>query len=524
MSFIQAEHKFRKVTLQLNWLHQFQFAGYYIAKEKGFYKDVGIDIDIKEFQYGMDISNVIEDKKVDFAIGRSSLLIEKAKKKDVVALFATFQDSPLMLLTREDSKIKTLNDLKSKNIMMTPDAKTTASILAMLSSQKIYENDINVQDHTFDLNDLISGKTDAMASYLSNEPIILDDKGIKYKIFHSKDYGFSFYDDILFTSSSFINKNPKLTKAFYEATIKGWNYAFSNIGLTSQLIYRKYNSQKKSLIHLVREGEILKKLALTDSIKVIGTLDENKLQKIIDVYKVMGLMKKDINFDEFIYKHNNHMPLSFKLSEKEIIIYTLIAFLVFVTIIFAIIYISIRRKWLHTTDKLSEEIKIKTLQLEEQNHLDYLTDTKNRKAYAEKILEHLALFKRYKNSFSLLMFDIDNFKKVNDTYGHKTGDKVLIELVNIINNNIRENDFLFRVGGEEFVIILSETNLECSKIVAEHLRGKIEDNLRSQNDEVVTVSIGVSEVLKNDDEESLYSRVDLLLYTSKREGKNKVSF
>ena len=81
LHYVQAN---QQITLQLNWLHQFQFAGYYIAKEKGFYKDAGIDLSINEIQYAMNLSEVLENKEADFAIGRSSLLINKKDGKDVV--------------------------------------------------------------------------------------------------------------------------------------------------------------------------------------------------------------------------------------------------------------------------------------------------------------------------------------------------------------------------------------------------------------------------------------------------------
>jgi ABC-type nitrate/sulfonate/bicarbonate transport system substrate-binding protein len=269
----------KKVTLQLNWLNQFQFAGYYMAKEKGFYNEVGLDVNIKEFSANTNLAEVIKTKKADFAVGRSSLLIDKINGEDVVALGAIFQESPLVLLVRKDSNINSVKDLKNKNIMITSDASSSASILAMLIANGLRENDFIAQKHSFDLNDLINGTTDAMASYLSNEPILLKDKNIEYKVFDPKDYGFNFYSDILFTSSKFIKENPKLTKDFYDATIKGWMYAFENIGETAEIIFKKYNTQNKSLIHLVKEGEVLKKLAYMDD-KYIGHLDEKKLRSI----------------------------------------------------------------------------------------------------------------------------------------------------------------------------------------------------------------------------------------------------
>lgn len=512
------------ITLQLSWKNQFQFAGYYIAKEKGYYKDVNLNVTIKEFEYGMDLSNVIENGETDFAVGRSSLLIDRAKGKDIVALYSAFQHSPLVLLVRENSNIKSLQDLKNKRVMLTADAKGTASIIAMLSSNKLYLDDIKLQKHSFNLDDLITGKTDAMGSYISNEPLLLDEKGIKYRIFDPRDYGFEFYSDILFTSASFIKKNPKLTQDFYEATKKGWEYAFNHIGTTSQLIYDKYNSQNKSLIQLVSEGEVLKKLALGNEDYPMGTLEESKLQKIVDVYKVMGLMKKDVNLHDFIYDHSNHRDLYIQFTKEEIIIYSLIAVMSVLIIIFVSLYISVRSKWLHTNNRLTREIQIKTRQLEKQNHRDSLTKARNRKDYDEKIEEYLSLYHRYKNKFSLIMLDIDDFKKINDVYGHKIGDKVLIDLVKIIKSHIRKNDYVFRIGGEEFILLLPQTTLESSIIVAEQLRENIEKELTCVNNEKVTVSFGISEVDEHDNEESLFTRVDTLLYDAKKHGKNRVCY
>ena len=370
-TFLFADNNLEKVSIQLHWKHQFQFAGYYIAKELGYYKDIGIDVNLNEYEFGMDISNMIETDKVDFAIGRSSLLIDKANGKDIVALGAIFQNSPLVLLTT-DVSIKNLEDLKNKKIMITNDAQEAASLTAMLNSHKINLKDLQVQKHSFNLNDLITGKTDIMASYISNEPIILDDQNIKYKIFDPKDYGFHFYNDILYTSSKFIDKNPKLTKEFFDATLKGWEYAFNNVGETSKIIFNKYNTQNKSLITLLLEGEALKKLVHHKNSDEIGCLDSVKLQKIVDIYKVIGLIKEDVDLDTFIYKHNPHGVIHIDLSHNDIYILPIIILLLLVSIITTLYYLSIKKRWLITQQSLDDklqELEDKDKQLYEQSKL-----------------------------------------------------------------------------------------------------------------------------------------------------------
>lgn len=358
----------QKVVLQLIWLNQFQFAGYYVAKERGFYKDVGIDVEIKEFNLNTDISTVIQNKKADFAIGRSSLLIDKINGQDVVALGAIFQQSPLMLLVRDDSNINSIDDLKYKRIMLTNDAKDAASIMAMLFSNGVTQKDIQILPHTFNLDDLINKNTDAMASYISNEPIQMADKGLSYKIFNPKDYGFHFYSDILFTSSEFIKKNPKLTKDFYEATIKGWKYAFDNITQTSELIYKHYNTQQKTLIQLVKEGEALKRLAYHDN-GIVGYLDKNQLADIVKVYKLLGLVTRDIDIDTFIYEHNHPREVAFTLNYDDIFHIVLISILVLVSLSFSILFIVLQKKWLITKSYLNEEIVQQKEEIDKQNRV-----------------------------------------------------------------------------------------------------------------------------------------------------------
>ncbi|MGB3751561.1 MAG: GGDEF domain-containing protein [Arcobacteraceae bacterium] len=168
---------------------------------------------------------------------------------------------------------------------------------------------------------------------------------------------------------------------------------------------------------------------------------------------------------------------------------------------------------------LNKQIKIN----KDLSYLDSLTHTKNRKAYDEKILELLSLFRRYQTQFSIAMLDIDDFKDINDQYGHKVGDDVLIEMTQLIHENIRESDFLFRIGGEEFILIYSQTILPNALQITEKIRNLIEKNLTTIDNKTITVSIGLTEVENNDTEDFLYQRVDKFLYESKNSGKNRIT-
>ncbi len=158
--------------------------------------------------------------------------------------------------------------------------------------------------------------------------------------------------------------------------------------------------------------------------------------------------------------------------------------------------------------------------LERLSITDALTGIYNRFKFDRELEKQIDYVKRYKSIFSLVMFDIDDFKEINDEYGHLTGDKVLAEIADIVRNEIRKIDIFARIGGEEFVIILPNTDLEETRTLSERLRRKI-SNYKFPGNLEVSCSFGVTEY-QNDDKNSLIQRVDNLLYQAKDNGKNCV--
>ncbi len=155
---------------------------------------------------------------------------------------------------------------------------------------------------------------------------------------------------------------------------------------------------------------------------------------------------------------------------------------------------------------------------------DFLTQVGNVKGYKEKIESLIALKKRYQTPFSIIIFDLDDFKAINDEYGHRIGDIVLIELCFTVQKNIRSTDDLFRVGGEEFVILCQNTPLSLAIEVSEKIRRSVEETLSTLPDKTITVSIGVTEAQSDESEDGIYRRADRFLYASKQSGKNRVTF
>lgn len=286
------------ISVQLSWLHQFQSAGFYVALEKGFYKEAGLSVEIKEFAPDIEITKDVLAQKSHYGVIKSSLIIDRANHQPVVALMSFFQNSPSVLISI-DPTIKKIGDLKQKTIMISPNEVTSIPYTGMLLSQGLGNDDYQKKAHSFKLDDLIEGKVDALASYLSNELFLLNERNIPYTIFSPAEYGFDFYSDILFTSEYEIKEHPQRVKKFFDATKKGWEWAFNNIEETAQIIFSKYNSQNKSLASLLYEGSILKNLAYKND-KPFGFIEPQKIEEIAMLYKVSGMIKNNFSLKGFI--------------------------------------------------------------------------------------------------------------------------------------------------------------------------------------------------------------------------------
>ena len=164
--------------------------------------------------------------------------------------------------------------------------------------------------------------------------------------------------------------------------------------------------------------------------------------------------------------------------------------------------------------------------LERLSTLDPLTHLPNRRHFESQVNYEVAISRRYKLSASFLMVDVDHFKEVNDTYGHEAGDQILIELSNILKENVRDSDTVCRYGGEEFMLLLSHTDIEGANILANRLRSIVESHTftADTNPIRITVSIGVAPLLHSLDDpyKASYLLVDKALYEAKDKGRNQV--
>ena len=295
---LAAEEGPQKVTIQFKWLHQFQFAGYYVAKEKGFYAEEGLDVSLKEASAGTNLTKEVVEGKAQYGVSDASLLLSRLKGEPVVLLKQIFQYSPFVFISLRESGIRTPFDMKAKKVMIDKTGQTDAPLLGLIYKTLGGIKQVKVIPQTYRYQDLIDKKVDVIIGYTSNEPFMIRKQGKEVNLIDPRDYGIEFYGDNLFTSKKEIKNHPERAKKIIRATLKGWKYALKNKDEVIEIIQKKYNSQKLSKKRLTFEADQIEKVIVPKFIE-LGNIEKGKYQKTLEIYNRVGLTdqtKLDLDF------------------------------------------------------------------------------------------------------------------------------------------------------------------------------------------------------------------------------------
>lgn len=284
------------VTLQLRWFHQFQFAGYYAALEKGFYREAGLNVEIKERCMEQDPVEQVISGQADFGVTNSELLLHYLQGKPVQVMSAIFQHSPLVIMARGETGIHTPHDLINARVKMTRHPRDV-ELQAMLAREGVDLNLLNLTDGEVGISDYQDPNIDALSAYVSNQPFYLDQAGEDYTILWPRKYGVDFYGDCLFTSQSMVQSHPEIVRAFHKASLEGWEYAMDNSDEIIELIQQKYNAEK-SLEHLRFEADTMEELILPQFVQ-IGHINPGRWKHIARTFLDLGFIDHaDLEFTD----------------------------------------------------------------------------------------------------------------------------------------------------------------------------------------------------------------------------------
>ena len=289
-----------KIRIQLNWEPQFEFAAFYMAKEFGFYDEAGLDVELRHIdpEHPVDILNEVERHRVDVALYYPSIIPLAAKSKKYVLLSYLFQNSPMIALSKQSPE--------------------------QLDGSCLYLSK-NEYGGTIDL--MLQKMGVSCRKNRDFQAFIADPKGIvtwtrfqkeqkDFFVLDPQRFGFSMYDDILFSSKSYYKIHKTALRKFVLATLKGWRYALGNIDAAATIIHRKY-ARDLSVETLKKQGRNILAYSILSPQKV-GLFNPQRVEKIFNIYKENGMLQEDVDIYSLIDPlFIDTVPLSF--SQREII-------------------------------------------------------------------------------------------------------------------------------------------------------------------------------------------------------------
>ncbi len=244
---------------------------------------------------------------------------------------------------------------------------------------------------------------------------------------------------------------------------------------------------------------------------------EDSTNLVFEVTQLTSVLNEDIG--QLLFVKN----LDFYMSEVTFIQNMTIISSLIITLLSFYFLRRLFNAYMRTVNGYQSKIEIKNRSLSKLINVDYLTKINNRRSIQTILQKEFRRSKRYQRPLSVMILDLDDFKKINDTYGHNIGDKTLRDLVKVVLSNIRESDHFGRWGGEEFILVATETSLEDAMTLAEKIRQSVKAHKFSDAYDV-TCSIGVAQYRDEEDADHLVHHADTALYKAKEEGKDRVVF
>lgn len=292
------------VKVNLVWLNQAQFAGIYVAHEKGFYEAQGLDVIIEEFDFKKNLEQELVDGETDFSIIHAVRFLEGVGKGlDLKAVAAIYQQSPHSFVTSKAKTIKQPSDFIGKKLGI-KGGNRAGKILysAFLSKLGIASNQVSFLEVGFDTSefeDISNGTVDMIDLYRTDQVYTFQKNDYGYSLLLPEDFGFEMYGDIIAVSGEKLKNDPRLVRKFVSASLKGWEYAIENqeeaVEITQKYITSDNYQDKEHNAFILEESSHLIKSKVSQK---IGAMELLKWKKLYDIMLSDGLLEKEFNIED----------------------------------------------------------------------------------------------------------------------------------------------------------------------------------------------------------------------------------
>ncbi len=291
-------NELEKVSIQLRWQHQFQFAGYYAAAAKGFYAEEGLSVELKTRLPSQNFIESVVNGEAEYGVADAGLVLNRLQGDPVVLLAQIFQHSPQALVAKQDSGIAEPADLTGKRVMFSPHD-SSRIVSAMLIHTLGSLDQVVAVPHSNRLKEFIDGDVDALDVYLTDEPFALRQLGIDINIINPNNYGLDFCGDNLFTTEQELQRFPGRAERIRRASIRGWAYALDHPDEIIDLILNTY-APDASCERLAYEARMTADM-IQPRLIPIGSIEPEQIRRSLKIYAQLGMAESDELPDGFLY-------------------------------------------------------------------------------------------------------------------------------------------------------------------------------------------------------------------------------
>lgn len=255
-----------QVTVQLKWLHQAQFAGFYAAEAQGFYDEENLIVTFIPGGVGIDVLRAVVDNGATFGVaGADSIILGRADGLPIVAIATTYRINPFVMVAFTDSGITSPRDFVGRTVSHSPGSGDTTQLYAMLDKAGVDREQVEFVPYTYDITPFLDGEIDVLNSFAAGSLLTLQASldGRDVNLIWPGDYGVHFYSDTIFTTSNLISENPDLVRRFLRATLRGHRFVIENVtqGVDATMNYAEnqdrelQTSMLTASIPLIHTGE-----------------------------------------------------------------------------------------------------------------------------------------------------------------------------------------------------------------------------------------------------------------------------